>query len=206
MSIRYVLMQNWYTDEWFWIDSFQRRYDRMKDRLQQWNHLVDDLYPQVPGWHLTLTYDRKGTEHEVGREWEPGDMRKFLANYKRKWYASAWVMEVHRSGFPHFHVCLVADKEPAVDWDWGRMVLTGPWVKGVGYLVEHACKPEQKEFYKFPPGARFFGVSCPGKAMKIIPRDRESESSSCTYVGSTRNRMTAQLECEWENSTESRRF
>jgi hypothetical protein len=182
---RFAVFQNLNTAQYFYVDLFLKRYSHMCDRLNNWHEMILGMYPYCPAYHLTLTYDMK---KHVFEKKQISKMVHLLMQNKRI-YEYAWVCELQRNGNPHYHVICVAENEFLYKWDYGFTVCSGPWELSLGYLLEHSKKAYQKDFANYPKGARLFGVSKVGGLAKIIPEDKESESSEVYFVG-------------WEDSVE----
>lgn len=121
---------------------------------------------------VTLTYNS-------ATNWEPRHVTGLIDNY-RKWGAArgfairgCWVMELHKSGRPHYHVCLflplgltppLPDKQ---GW-WPHGMTNAKWIKNPsGYMAKYVSKWSTKE-NPYPKGARMygcFGLSLEAKAI-----------------------------------------
>jgi hypothetical protein len=166
---RFVVLRNYLTGEYVMIDTWQRRFENMCKRLRHWQIIANDIYPDCEMRHVTLTYDLNGNILERPRSWQPNDVNDFLRKMRGQYYGYAWVMELHKSGNPHYHVNFVTDRELRVKWENGISHVSQSQSIKVDYLVEHALKPVQKDYKYFPKGARSYGLGlcgC-GKAMNL---------------------------------------
>lgn len=109
---------------------------------------------------LTLTY-------APGVEWEPAQIKKLLDHY-RKWakrngcrFSYVWVMELHKSGVPHYHVVfwVTGGKTPPFPDDqgwWPHGKSNAVWARSpVGYIAKYASKGTSADV---PGGARLWGA------------------------------------------------
>lgn len=109
---------------------------------------------------LTLTY-------APGVEWEASQVRRLLDRY-RQWakrnkcvFSYVWVMELHKSGVPHYHVVfwVTGGKTPpfpdAEGW-WPHGKSNAVWARSpVGYIAKYASKGSSADV---PGGARLWGA------------------------------------------------
>lgn len=109
---------------------------------------------------LTLTY-------APGVEWAPLQIKKLLDHY-RKWakrngcrFSYVWVMELHQSGVPHYHVVfwVTGGKTPpfpdAQGW-WPHGKSNAVWATSpVGYIAKYASKGSSADV---PEGSRLWGA------------------------------------------------
>lgn len=109
---------------------------------------------------LTLTY-------APGVAWEPAQIKKLLDHY-RKWskrngcrFSYVWVMELHKSGIPHYHVVfwVTGGKTPPFPDDagwWPHGKSNAVWARSpVGYIAKYASKGTMGQA---PEGARLWGA------------------------------------------------
>lgn len=150
------------------VDQDRLRYVKMCKAVHAWADSVpEDAKNRLV--HVTLTY--KDTP-----DWAPGHIRQFLlllkAEFKNDLKAYAWVLELQERGTPHYHVMVVVDEDtwfPHPDegiqregyhvdlWPWGRSHLTFD-IKSPFYLLGYTKKKRQKNFQRYPKGARLFGL------------------------------------------------
>jgi hypothetical protein len=111
---------------------------------------------------VTLTY-------RPGCDWKPSDVRDYL-NRVRKWcarrrwhFAYLWVMELHKSGVPHYHVLIripysgTLPKSDQIGWWVNGITNTVTAKNAIGYLAKYASKGT--EHGDFPKGARIHGAA-----------------------------------------------
>ncbi|QWF18585.1 inovirus Gp2 family protein [Lysobacter capsici] len=123
---------------------------------------------------LTLTYS-------PDVEWEAKQLRTMLDHY-RKWakrnkvqFSYVWVMELHQSGKPHYHVVfwVSGGKTPPFPdeqgwWPHGKS--NAVWAHSpVGYIAKYASKGSAREL---PKGARLYGAG----GMTLAARAQRSYS------------------------------
>ncbi|QQQ03671.1 rolling circle replication-associated protein [Lysobacter enzymogenes] len=109
---------------------------------------------------LTLTYAPEF-------EWQPSQLRVMLDHY-RKWakrnkclFSYVWVMELHQSGKPHYHVVfwVTGGKVPPFPdaqgwWPYGKS--NAKWAHSpVGYIAKYASKGTTADL---PKGSRLYGA------------------------------------------------
>jgi hypothetical protein len=166
---RFFLMINKFTGAVIMIDTYQRRLARMRRKLFRWAEIIKVYYPNKKKVMITLTYDVLGTLVNAS-DWEAGDIVKFIDKLeyrlKKHLYGYAWVAELQANGHVHYHVLVVVDKRTII----GHVDYLGLWSKGMSkvgnckagahYICSYASKKYQKDFSKYPKGARLFGVSC----------------------------------------------
>ena len=195
---RYIVLMDNNTGRMFSIDLYYKRYKRMVDRISQWFDMVKVMYPDTPAFHITVTYDMKKYE------WDAKQISKFINNLMKKKliYDYAWVMEIQANGNPHYHIVTIADEEFDYYWPWCQLIgttITGPWSPGVGYLLDHTTKAYQKDFSRYPRGARLFGVSKVSGLTLEMPEDRDSMSSQCDLISFERDKYNADRRVEIGN-------
>lgn len=126
-----------------------------------------------PTYMMTLTYDTKGTRGTPS-DWSKSHITRvtqWLRRTFRDLLAYAWTAEVHRCGTVHYHLMatfsdtkthtkLHLDKPQGlrsfVPWPHGMANLTK--AKQVHYLSKYIGKEHQKDYDRFPKGARSFGL------------------------------------------------
>ena len=150
------------------VDSFKARQQRLTTTIHSF---VDYIKPiaELENWSMkmiTLTY--KNSE-----DWKPHHMGKFTKWLKRNLGDSlksyAWVAELQERGAMHYHLIAYVSKEtniPFPDKAYGNKNFVG-WPYGhskvenarVGqYLASYVSKEHQKDYYRFPKGARGFSI------------------------------------------------
>jgi hypothetical protein len=159
MPKRYVILRNIYTGEFVYIDTFERRYQRMVNKLRLWEDLAKEYYPSCHIVPITLTYARKGKNC-----FDRGDIREFVRNARSKnIYGYTWVLENHADGYPHYHIGFLTElTEVKIQWDKGRIWVSPIVPIIVNYHIEHVLKKYQKNYELFPHGARCFGSRLEG--------------------------------------------
>jgi hypothetical protein len=164
---RYFKLVNRFTGKFIVIDCWARRLARMRWKIFAWSEIVKNYYPDYACKMITLTYDLEGTLINPTAP-EANDIRDFHKKFKRKYkkdlVALAWVAEVFVSGTLHYHVLAVIPKKLKLDcpdkdgiWDKGMSRVTNSKT-GVYYICAHVQKSNQKDFSKYPKGARLFGL------------------------------------------------
>jgi len=140
------------------------RFSRMKKSIRAAASLLDEQARQggfMPDiWMITLTY-------EPDIEWSSKHITHFTKSYREYFnrrgvqFLSARVMELHKSGVPHYHVVIWLPKGtwlPMADkrgwWPYG-MSNQIKVEKPVGYLIKYASKGTGG--LSFPKGARIHG-------------------------------------------------
>jgi len=189
-----------YTGQAVVIDTWARRRGRMITKVRSWAAVVQDAYPNSEMLMVTLTYDTQGTMDQA-TSYNPRDITDFIRRLRRKLrgglLAYAWVSEVQGNGNLHYHVMVVRQlggpKVGAVDdlgiWPCGMSNIVkakSPW-----YMVSYTGKSKQKNFGKYPKGARLFSVwlssACLLKPGPSTDR-KEGWSSSWEYSGAGETR------------------
>lgn len=111
---------------------------------------------------VTLTYG-------PGRDWKASDVRDYLHRVRkwvgrRRWhFAYLWVMELHKSGVPHYHVLIripyggTLPKSDEIGWWPHGCTNTVTARNAIGYLAKYASKGT--EHGEFPKGARIHGAA-----------------------------------------------
>jgi len=150
------------------IDKALERLATMQAAIYDWCRRVEKLKEPHDLIMVRLSYDprREG--------WSQRDVSTFMASTRRRLGSDlldyAWVLEVHQLPKPnfahcHYHVLLVVRRGvriPKPD-EWGGSWSHGstrvelahkPW-----YLATYVGKKWQKEYARFPKGARQFGVA-----------------------------------------------
>ncbi len=169
----YTVLINRNTGKVLYLDTFKMRYDRLRGRVRDWADLVgnDGLL-----YMYTLTYDTKGTLGDACT-WQPNHIRDFMLQLRKVLGSDligyAWVAELTRSGVLHYHVLvrvIEGTRLPYPDrdglWLWGLTRLEQartPW-----YIVKYVGKEYQKDFSRYPKGARLFGVWIAGEKQKEL--------------------------------------
>jgi len=149
------------------IDTVENRIKRLRKSVLTSARLIQARLPSAVVWvpvMVTLTY-------RPGVTWEAGHIRRFVDTI-RQWGRRAgwklpilWVMELHKSGVPHYHVLVWMPRRlrlPRSDsrgwWPHGA-TNTVRARNGGGYLAKYASKGGAREGFSMPKGARIFGVS-----------------------------------------------
>lgn len=146
------------------IDQGEARVKRMRRSVlttarlsQEWAQHQGERYKVAM---LTLTYARED-------EWQPGHISallKCIREYTRRRKLSiryVWVMELTKSGRPHYHILLWLPRgfslpKPDKRGWWRHGSTRIEWVKrAVGYLAKYASKADSRT--AFPKGARISG-------------------------------------------------
>ena len=167
MTARYFMLINRFTGVQVIIDTWARRLSRMRARVFIWADLVKEFYPEAECKMITLTYDTLGTLGEVYLP-EANDIREFTRLIKKelgsKLLAYAWVSEVTEKGSLHYHYLAVVVSGTVIEfpdksgtWDKGMSNIKNS-ESGVYYICGHLQKGKQKDFSKYPKGARLFAV------------------------------------------------
>lgn len=132
-----------------------------------------------PGVFLTLTFAQRGLTYDGVYKRLQGAIRKFLSvakvYYKRHHYGKSfeyvWVVEFHKSGYPHIHIFfpdlkwLAHWKEIKRWWQFGNIKIKYRNIKKIGsYMSSYISKHEQKNsvvgfFFMWKYGIRSYGFS-----------------------------------------------
>ena len=157
---RYVVLTNRVTGKVCIVDQVKARYDRLRNRIHNWATIISTIPGKKRMVMIGLTY-------REGEPWQPNDIRDFMITVKRKLgeslLAYAWVSELQTRGALHYHVVLymrTTARLPLPDkagwWKHGSTKVTG--ARSPFYLVSYTKKQDQKDYMKFPEGARAFAV------------------------------------------------
>ncbi|MEO5351050.1 MAG: hypothetical protein H7836_15615 [Magnetococcus sp. YQC-3] len=172
---RYLILYNPETEKKFVVDTYQKRLARMRSKINAWVSIVSK-YPHVQKCMVTLTYDTAGTLVNPS-EWRPKHVSAFINHLKKikglEVLAYAWVCELQDRGVPHYHVLLVyRGYVPFPDqtklWKYGMSNILFD-IKTLFYIMRYTGKAYQKNFDKFPKGARLF-------ACGVMSKDRDTMS------------------------------
>jgi hypothetical protein len=170
---RYDLRNRWIgegvtsTGVTFKTDSFKTALWRLRTSIHSWvdamqsiENLDSDMYM------ITLTYADVDA-------WKPNQIRDFCSWLRRNKGSNllsySWVGELQERGAVHYHLVAHVKKGtkiPHPDKPQGRKNFT-PWqfghtkvekARSAGYLVKYLGKEYQKDYSRFPKGARGYGV------------------------------------------------
>lgn len=157
------------------IDNDKRRLWRMRDRVNKW---IDTIPEENNMFMITLTYDYNGSLGFGKFKWNKNDIRNFNIKFRqfmgKDLLGYAWVLEVMKSGKPHYHyICILAKgaekRIPFVDkfkiWEKGLSRVEK--VRTPFYILKYTGKEYQKKFEYYPKGARLFGVWLKGKTEEL---------------------------------------
>jgi hypothetical protein len=156
---RYVVFMNHETHEVRVIDTVKARYDRMRHRVKAWADILGD----IPNARLVMV----GLTYRPGLDYQPNDIRDFMSKVKRKLGINllgyAWVAELQQRGVLHYHVLLYLKKgtrfplpDKAGWWPHGSSSVSS--AKSPYYVLSYTKKRYQKDYDKFPVGARAYAV------------------------------------------------
>lgn len=143
--------------------------------------------------------------------WQPCNIRNYIWSLRQKigdgLISYIWVAELQKRLTLHYHVGLIVKKGtdiPIPDssgmWIFGTSNIKT--VPNVFYLVEHSAKGGyQKDYSKFPKGARCYGYSfCGNKIMNTMYKEyiglednKKNDSEGMVYAGSSILKKTAEL-------------
>jgi hypothetical protein len=160
-----------------YFDGLKKRYTRERNRVHLWGDIIRQRLIQNSGLKMgmiTLTYDALGTKVKAAR-WSPNDVRAFMrtlrGRMKKRLKAYAWVAELQANGNVHYHVLIVYTgriEYPDKTVFYGGKTYKRIWNYGMSnvkvrvrtsfYILRYVGKEYQKDFDKFPPGARAFAV------------------------------------------------
>lgn len=173
---RFFMLINKFSGVTVIIDDYRRRMSRMRRRVFKWAEVVGRYYPDAVCNMITLTYDIEGV---LGHSASPGanDIRDFsLAirkRLKKSIYAYAWVSELQKRGVLHYHFLAVTSKDAKI----GHPDKNGLWSNGMSsvdkckvgvyYICSYTSKRYQKDFSKYPKGARLFGLWVRGYSKEL---------------------------------------
>ena len=159
------------------VDLVKARLARLRCRVFGWAHIVQRIR-QAPGLRVAmvrLSYDRRGTLVPA-RSWQRGDIENFLRGLRDRMgprlLAYAMVLELHRSGDPHYHVLIlfrgILPFKPDQSGVYQGRRFKRLWphgltrvdfnVRTVFYIAKYTGKEYQKNFLDFPEGAHAWSV------------------------------------------------
>lgn len=162
------------------VDSFDARLKRMQSAIHTW---VDFITPvsKSEGWDwvmVTLTY-------KYASHWSPRDITKYTEwlkyHYKKDLHSYCWVAELQERGAVHYHLIACVTKGIKIAYPDKAQGAKGhiPWKHGFtkvekaekpAYLVTYVGKAKQKDYFRFPLGARGFGIWLSGHVSEAIKR------------------------------------
>lgn len=151
------------------LDQDKMRYDRMRKSVKAWADEITGNGGKLK--MLTLTY--RGLN-----DWKQRDITEFIRQVKKDLGSNllgyCWVAEVQKRGALHYHVILWIEKGIPIGypdkmgwWKHGSTRVTT--AKSPFYILTYTGKEYQKEFSKFPKGARCHAVKLcdKGKDQKV---------------------------------------
>lgn len=176
MDRRHVVFQK--NGKCFVINQNTARYLRMCKGIHAWAKNCEKA--GLRGVMITLTYRSMS-------QWRPNHIRTFLLNLKKAYgkhiKGYAWVLEVQSRGAPHYHViiimdkvCYIAfpDKTIEVDgvrycfWEHGTSNIVP--ARSIYYICSYTKKKRQKDFSRYPKGARLFALYISDNVRRIKMR------------------------------------
>ena len=156
-------------------DSFESKLWRLRTAVHSW---VDSMQLYSDNYDLkmiTLTYAK-------AEDWKANDIKNFCSWLRRycgdSLISYAWVAELQERGAVHYHLTAYFKKGfsvPFPDKPTGRKNFV-PWAfgysriekaKNPAYLVTYLGKEHQKDFHRFPLGARSFSIWANSEYEKI---------------------------------------
>jgi len=205
---RWLLLKNRENGKYGLIDMFDKRYQRMREKISEWAGVMDMLKKEIPGSRLimiTLTIKKIN-------DYSPGIITGYLKDLKRRLgknlYGFAWVAEMQKRGAVHYHLLVMVPKFTRVPmpdksgmWKWGSSRVEK--AKTAYYLCVYIGKERQKELSRYPKSCRTYAVSyrLPEGRIKAyldnkrdvdrfeksmgIEKSNNPESSFWEYVGCT---------------------
>lgn len=164
---RFVVFQSKSNGKLIVVDTLYARYTRMRKRIKSWVDVVAGE-PDARCVMLTLTY-------KPGQSWQPNDIRDFMSSLKRllgaRLYGYAWVAELQARGAMHYHVICYVRRgtlipRPDTSGMWSHGLTKIETAKSPYYVLKYTGKEAQKDYSKFPPGARSFAVYLCDRLLK----------------------------------------
>lgn len=150
-------------------DSFKNRLWRLRTALHSWVDIIENINEKGVSLEkkmITLTYAK-------AEDWQPKQITKYTKFLRRflgdSLYSYAWVAELQERGAIHYHIVAYVKKGvkiPHPDKPVGHKNFIA-WEHGLSniktcqkpaYLVSYLGKEKQKDFHKFPLGARAYGI------------------------------------------------
>lgn len=161
---RYIVLVNRLENKAVIMDSFERRYQYMRQRISEWSRIMDLLKKELPGTRLVMV---GLTVAKVG-DYKAGMIRDYVKELKRilsdRLYGFAWVAELQERGAVHYHLLACIDKSVRVPmpdksgmWKWGSSNVVK--AKTAYYICSYIGKERQKDLSRFPKSCRTFAVS-----------------------------------------------
>jgi hypothetical protein len=150
-------------------DSFKNRLWRLRTALHSWVDIVESINSKGKTFDkkmITLTYAK-------AEDWQPKQITRYTKFLRRflgdSLYSYAWVAELQERGAIHYHIVVYVEsgvKVPHPDKPvghknfiaWSHGLSNVKTCKKPAYLVSYLGKEKQKDFHKFPLGARAYGV------------------------------------------------
>jgi hypothetical protein len=198
VRFRYLVLQNLDTGGRVLVDLHYRRLNKLQKVISSWARVVEGHYPGRLMIALDLTYA------EIN-DWENGHIGKYIKTLKGSLgdhlIAWAWVLEIQERGAPHYHVLVITDgvwpKFPDKSGHWKFGLSRTDRAKIPWYLMKYTGKEHQKDFTRFPRGARAYGVGFRDEAAREdykVLRDQKydrDENIKWTRVGSATRKNIA---------------
>ena len=210
---QWVLLRNVEENKYGLIDMFEKRYQRMRERVSEWAGVMDMLSKEIPGSRLimiTLTIAKV-------KDYSPGMIREYLKSLKyrlgKDLWGFAWIAEMQKRGAVHYHLLIMVPKYKRVPmpdksgmWKWGMSRVEK--AKTAYYLCVYIGKERQKELSRYPKSCRTYAVSYRlpegttkaylnslrevQKHEKIMGVIKNQKIKEWEYVGSTVNKDYAE--------------
>jgi hypothetical protein len=150
------------------VDSFDARLKRMQCSIHSWVDFVTPVSQDL-SWDwimVTLTYKN-------ANDWSPSQITRYTEHLKRylkqDLHSYCWVAELQERGAVHYHLIACVSKgikipfpdkpighKNFVPWPWGFSKVER--AEKPAYLVTYVGKAKQKDYFRFPLGARGFGI------------------------------------------------
>jgi len=161
---RWLLLKNRENGRYGMVDMFEKRYQKMREKISEWAGVMEKLRVEIPGTRMlmvTLTIKKVG-------DYSPGMIRDYIKSLKQKLGADlwgfAWVAELQKRGAVHYHLMAVIPKNkrmPTPDksgmWKWGMSKIEV--AKTPYYLCVYIGKERQKDLSRYPKSCRTYAVS-----------------------------------------------
>ena len=165
---RYIVFMNPMTHEVRVIDTNKSRYDRLRHRVKS----TCDILAEIPNARLMMV----GLTYKPGLDYQPNDIRDYMSKVKRKLgdrlLGYVWVAELQARGTMHYHVLLYLKKGtllplPDKSGMWPHGSSSVCTAKSPYYVLAYTKKAYQKDYDKFPVGARAYAVWIQEKLMAV---------------------------------------
>lgn len=160
---RYVVLLNRVENKVSIMDSFEKRYQYLREKVSEFSHVIELLRKDIPCRLVMITLTIARVE-----DYNPGMMRDYMKKLKQhlgeKLYAFAWVAEMQERGAVHYHLLVCVEKGTRIVapdksgmWKWGSS--RTETARTAFYICTYIGKERQKDLSRFPKHCRTFAVS-----------------------------------------------